>query len=193
MHGTEVSKSDNTLRLVYRYKIIAQIRKILGYHLGILTKPIHNLRIEPATLYLKCLRKLPMKHGNVWRDSILLHCDNHITVHGYRLFIHPACSLRKYPCPVHRETVCLYSKLSHKCIVFFIPMHMVTCCVRILVLMNMPFLSKHVPHTFTSSVLRVCALNLIGAARNAPHEIVPEHSFLLFLYYSYFFLFVFIV
>ena len=57
--------------------------------------------------------------------------------------------------------------------------HMVTACVRILILKNASLLRKSVPDRLSSSVIRVRSLYLICAACHAPDKFVIKHVILL--------------
>ena len=127
--------------VVDRNKIFADVAEILGNHLRIFSKPLHHVRVLPAAPLIKRLWEFPVKQRQVWRDAVLLHRENHITVHGDRFLIHATGSLRQNPRPVQRKTVRADSQMLHQRNIFFIMVHVIAACVCILMF-------KHPPQTY---------------------------------------------
>ena len=162
MFSAHVSQPHEALRLIEGHKKFNPVPKCFCRHSRILCKPVHDLRILPASQTVQGKGQIPVEQRQTRFNIVFQKFIDQSIVEIYTAPVDLPSSLRKNPGPGNRETIRPDPHVCHHFYIFFVTVIMVTGHVPVVhgkYFAGCP--AEIIPYRVTSAVLKSTALYLI--------------------------------
>ena len=151
------------LRLQYRPPIRYLRGKRSEYLPGIFRKPLRAVPVQPAALFLKALRQIPVVQHDKRFYTVLKQCVNGASIEIQPLIVDLPSAVRHHARPRYRDALRIQAKLARYGGV--LPVSVIEIAGRIsgIVVEYIPRnVGESVPDAFALAVFVPCAFDLIG-------------------------------
>ena len=175
MLPSQESKPNKALRFIHCKIMCYPVTEPFGYKLCIFAKPLYDLRIHPASLFVDFIGEFPVIQSNVRFNPIVQKLVDQCIIKSNSLLIYSSISIRKNSCPVNGETISLQSHLFHDFYIFRISVVMITGCFSCMVFKHMSRLfCIDIPDVFSLSFAFYSTFYLIGTGCSSSCKIFSE-------------------